>query len=140
MPFAMEVPQGSERRLGAVEVEPEAPELLNRLERQAEESGRLNGRVQTLEEALRSERDAHRRVTEMLTRERTAAEAIHARVEQAEAARAGQAEELERLRQAVVLAEQQVQMMSMQLADAERQLALKSRPVWRKLLRRPPAQ
>jgi hypothetical protein len=126
--------------LGAVEVEPEASELLSRLERQAEESGRLKGRVQTLEEALRSERDAHRRMTEMLTRERTAAEAIHARVEQAEAASADQAEELERLRQAMVLAEQQVQMMSMQLADAERQLALKSRPVWRKLLRRPPAQ
>ncbi|HEX6584524.1 MAG TPA: hypothetical protein VF056_13050 [Thermoleophilaceae bacterium] len=108
--------------MSAVEVEPEASELLSRLERQAEESGRLDGRVKTLEGALRSERDARRRVTTALTRERKAAEAIQARAEQAEAAQAGQAAEFEGLRQAKVLAEQQVQI------------------IWRKLLRRPPAQ
>ena len=119
-------------------IEPEASELLERLERQAAESGRLEGRVESLEGALRRERDARRRLAETLKRERNAAEALHARAEQAEAANAAQAEEIERLREAVALAEQQLQAMLTQMADNK--LALETRPRWRKLLRRPPAQ
>jgi hypothetical protein len=122
------------------EVEPEASDLLERLERQAAESGRLEGRVQTLENALRTERDARRRLAATLKRERKAAEALHARAEHAEASSASQTEELERLRQVVALAEQQRQAIWMQLSGAEHLLAMKSRPFWRRLLRRPPAE
>jgi predicted nuclease with TOPRIM domain len=120
-------------------IEPDASELLERLERQAAESGRLEGHVQTLESAVRREREARRRLADTLKRERKAAEALHTRAEHAEAVSTAQAEELERLREAVGLAEQQLQAMWAQLSDAERRLATGSRPFWRKLLRRPPA-
>ena len=129
----------SEQRLSAVEAEAGASELLSRLEWQSAESGRLRERVQTLEHALRTERDARRRATGMLTRERKAAEDIHARAELAEATVASQAQALDDLRQASLVAEHQIQLLRMQVAEAERDLAVKSRPVWRKLLRRPPA-
>ena len=119
-------------------IEPEPSELLERLERQATESGRLEGRVETLEGALRRERDARRRLAETLKRERKAAEALHARAEQAEAANAAQGAEIERLREAATLAEQQLQGMLTQLTDSK--LAMDARPRWRKLLRRPPAR
>lgn len=119
-------------------IEPEPSELLERLERQATESGRLEGRVETLEGALRRERDARRRLAETLKRERKAAEALHARAEQAEAANAAQRAEIERLREAATLAEQQLQGMLTQLTDSK--LAMDARPRWRKLLRRPPAR
>jgi chromosome segregation ATPase len=119
-------------------IEPGPSELLERLERQAAESGRLEGRVETLEGALRRERDARRRLAETLKRERKAAEALHARAEQAEAANAAQAGEIERARQAATLAEQQLQAMLTQMTDSK--LAIEARPRWRKLLRRPPAQ
>ena len=131
MPPSMEV-------VRAIESEPS--ELLERLERQAAESGRLEGHVQTLESAVRRERDARRRLAETLKRERKAAETLHARAEQAEAASAAQAAELERLREAVALAEQQLQAIWAQFTDTERRLALKQRPFWRRLLRRPPAE
>ena len=118
-------------------IEPEASELLERLERQAAESGRLEGRVESLEGALRREREARRRLADTLKRERAAAEALHARAEQAEAANAAQAAEIERLREAVTLAEQQLQAMLTQVGDA--QVAMEGRPRWRKLLLRPPA-
>ncbi len=129
----------SEQRLRAVEME-DSTELLGRLERQAAESGRLEGRVQILEDALETERDARRRLAATLKRERKAAEALHVRAELAEASSATQAEELERLRQAVVLADQSAQVIRIQLAETQRELALSTRPAWRKLLRRPPAQ
>lgn len=119
-------------------IEPEASELLERLERQAAESGRLEGRVESLESALRREREARRRLADTLKRERTAAEALHARAEQSEAASAAQAAEIEHLRRAVALAEQQLQAMLTQVGDA--QVAMEARPRWRKLMHRPPAQ
>jgi hypothetical protein len=103
----------NEQNLSTVETEAEASELLSRLERQAAEAGRLEGRVQTLERELQTERDARRRVTATLKRERGAAKTLHARAH---------------------LAEQQVQAMWAQIAEIERQLALKSRPLWQKLL------
>jgi hypothetical protein len=128
-------------------IEPDTSDLLERLERQAAESGRLEGRVNSLENALRTEREARRRLAATLKRERAAAVALHhraeeaeARAEQAAAANAAQAEELGGLREAIALAEEQVQAAWSQAADAEHRLAIKSRPLWRKLLRRPPAR
>ncbi len=108
----------------AIDTEVEASELLTRLERQAAESGRLEGRTQTLEEALKAERDARRRLGETLKRERKAAKALHDRAEHDRAARAQ--------------SEQQLQMAWARLMQAEQELALRARPLWRKLLRRPP--
>jgi len=122
-----------------VDVEPQPSELLGRLERQAAESGRLVGRVEALEEALQTERDARRRLAATLKRERKAAEALHARAQRAEAAEAAQAEELERLREAAAVTAQQTQLIWMQLSEAERQLDWKSRPFWRRMLRKPPS-
>jgi len=122
-----------------VDVEPQPSELLGRLERQAAESGRLLARVEALEEALQTERDARRRLAATLKRERKAAEALHARAQRAEAAEAAQAEELERLREAAAVTAQQTQLIWMQLSEAERQLDWKSRPFWRRILRQPPS-
>ena len=118
-------------------IEPEPSELLERLERQATESGRLEERVESLEAAVKREREARRRLADTLKRERTAAEALHARAEQAEAANAAQAAEIERLREAVTLADNQLQAMLTQVTDA--QVAMGARPRWRKVLHRPPA-
>ena len=116
------------------------PDLLSRLERQAAESGRLEGHVESLEHALEGEREARRRLAATLKRERKAAASLHARAEEAEAARASQGEELERLRQALSVAEQHAQVIWMQLAEAERQLAARvHRSRWRRLLRREPS-
>jgi hypothetical protein len=124
----------------AVETEIDPAELLTRLERQAAESGRLEGRVQTLERALKAERDARRRLAERLKRERSAAAAIHERAQRDAAALASAAEELERLRQVIAVSEQQVQVSWTRLLEAEQQLASKQRSLWRKLLRRPPTE
>jgi hypothetical protein len=118
--------------------EPDASDLLTRLERQAAESGRLEGRVQTLERALKSERDARRRVTEKLKQERRAAQAVHDRASRQAAEHAGAVEELERLRGAISAAEQQMQMTWARLSRAELQLAWKDRSLWRRMFRRPP--
>jgi hypothetical protein len=112
--------------------------LLTRLEKQAAESGRLDGRVQTLERALKAERDARRRLGETLQRERKAAEALYERAEREREAHAAAAAEVERLRQVVATAEQQVQLTCTQLTHAEQQLAWNERSLWRKLLRKPP--
>jgi predicted nuclease with TOPRIM domain len=120
-------------------IAPDTSELLERLERQAAESGRLEERVESLENALRVEREARRRLAATLKRERAAAEALHQRAEQAEAVSAAQAEELGRLREGMAMAEQQLQTAWAQCAGVEHQLALKCRPLWRKMLRRPPA-
>jgi chromosome segregation ATPase len=113
--------------------------LLGRLEAQAEEIGRLDARAESFERVARAERDARRRLADQLKRERKAAGALNERAEAAEAAWATQAEELERLRQGVRLADQQMQALWMRLHDAERELAMRSRPLWRRLLRRAPA-
>ena len=127
------------RRQPDIDIEGEPTELLGRLERQAAESGRLVGHVEALEDSVRTERDARRRLVATLKRERKAAAALHERAERAEAASAAQAEELQRLRQATAVTEQQNQVVWMQLAEAERQLVWRSRPLWRRLLRRPPS-
>jgi hypothetical protein len=123
-----------------VDAELEPSELLTRLERQAAESGRLDGRVQTLERALKAERDARRRIGETLQRERRAAEALHERAERDRAEHAATAEELERVRQAFAASEQQLQMSWARLMQAEQQLAWMGRSLWRRLLRRPPQE
>jgi hypothetical protein len=123
---------------GPVTDEVDRAELLNRLERQAAEAGRLEGRVETLERALRSERDARRRLVSTLRREREAAEAIHLRAERDRSEHASAAAELEQLRQGAARAEQEVQAVWAQLAEAERRLAWRERPLWRRLARRPP--
>jgi hypothetical protein len=117
------------------DAELESSDLLTRLERQAAESGRLDGRVQTLERALKAERDARRRLGETLQRERRAAEAVHARAQTAQEAAT---EELERMRQVIAATQQEMRVTRARLIQAEQQLALKQRSVWRKLLRRPP--
>ena len=123
----------------ALDTELEPSELLTRLERQAAESGRLEGQAQTLERALKSERDARRRLGETLKRERRAAKALHDRAEHDRAARATAESELERAAQGFAVAEQQLQMSLARLMHAEQQLALRERSLWRKLLRRPRA-
>ncbi len=121
----------------ALDTELEASELLTRLERQAAESGRLEGQTQTLERALKAERDARRRLGETLKRERRAAKALHDRAEHERAARTAAEEELERVRQGFAISEQQLQMSWARLMQAEQELAVRERPLWRRLLRRP---
>jgi hypothetical protein len=123
----------------AVDTQVEDSDLLTRLERQAAESGRLEGRAETLERALKAERDARRRLGETLKRERKAAKALHDRAEHDRAARTAAEEELERVRQGFATSEQQLRVSWARLMQAEQELALRMRPVWRKLLRRPPA-
>jgi hypothetical protein len=122
----------------AAQAEFQASELLSRLEKHAAESGRLEGRVQTLERALKSERHARRRLTEVLQRERRAARALHERAERDREAQASTAEELERIQRAFAASEQQLQMSWARLMHAEQQLAVTERSLWRRLLRRPP--
>ena len=122
----------------AAEVESDTTELLTRLERQAAESGRLDGRVRTLEHALGAERAARRRLADTLKRERRAAETLSERAERAEAAHAVVEAEAERLRLSVATSEQQLRQTWPRLLEAEHQLALRQRPLWRRLFRRPP--
>jgi hypothetical protein len=139
----MEASHRSESRVIRLRDAPEAIEVdtahvLGRLEAQAEENGRLEAKAESFERVARAERDARRRLADTLKRERQAAEAIQARAEHAEAALAAQAEEVERLEQAIARAEEHRQMIWMQLTEVQRDLALKSRSVWHKLLGRPP--
>ena len=135
MPRLAETPRAG----GVAAEEEDRGALLDRLERQAADTGRLEGRVQTLERALKAERDARRRIADTLKRERKAAEALHTRAERARAEHASAAEKAERMRQAAAFSEQQVRLVWAQLSEAERRLAWRSRPLWRKLLRRPPS-
>jgi chromosome segregation ATPase len=102
----------------ALDTEVETSELLTRLERQAAESGRLEGQAETLERA---------------------AKALHDRAEHDRAARATAEEELERARHGFSVSEQQLQMSWARLMQAEEELARRDRPLWRRLLRQPPA-
>lgn len=122
----------------AVDTEVEAAELLTRLEHHAAESGRLEGQAQTLERALETERDGRRRLAATLKRERKAAKALHDRAEHDRAARAAAEEDLARVRQAFTACEQQLQTSWARLIQAEQALAVRTRPLWRKLLFRTP--
>ena len=140
----MEASRGTEPRVIRLADAPDAIEvdtndLLGRLEAQAEEIGRLEARAESFERVGRAERDARRRLADQLKRERRAAEALKERAERAEATCATQADELTGLRQGAHVAEQQMQALWMRLNDAERELAVRSRPLWRKVLRRAPA-
>jgi hypothetical protein len=132
-PWLAETPPPADADAGT---ELERSELLTRLERQAAESGRLEGRVQMLERALKNE--ARRRLGETLQRERRAAEALHHRAERNRAAHASATEELERVRRAFAVCEQQLQMSWARVTQVEQQLAWQQRSLWRKLLRRRP--
>jgi hypothetical protein len=114
---------------------PDPADLLDRLERQATEIARLEDRARALERALAAERQARRRLARTLEEERKAAVATPRRSRGSPAD-----EELERLRRAAVAAEEQVRLAWSQLRATERRLAWKERRLWRKLLRRPPAQ
>jgi hypothetical protein len=122
----------------AVDTEVEPSELLTRLERHAAESSRLEDQAQTLERAFEAEREARRRLAATLKRERRAAKALHDRAEQDRAGRAVAEEDLARVRQAFSVCEQQLQVSWARLMQTEQELAVRTRPVWRKLLRRPP--
>src|ERR687886_536924 len=105
----MEASQSGEPRVIRLADEPDATalettDLLGRLEAQAEENGRLQAKAESFERVARAERDARRRLADTLKRERKAAEVIHARAEEAEAALAARAAEVERLEQSVSLA------------------------------------
>ena len=139
-PQLAEAPPGNSPVDTEIDTEIDPAELLMRLERQAAESGRLEARIQALEEALKAERGARRRLADRLKRERDAAAAIHERAERDAAELSSATEELERLRHAIAVDDQQVQMSWARLMEAEQQLAWKERSPWRKLLRRPPAQ
>jgi hypothetical protein len=139
----MEASRGDEPRIIRLADVPEAIELdttdlLARLEAQAEDNGRLRAQAESMERLARQEREARRRLADTLKRERRAAEALHKRAERAEAVQAAQAEEVERLSQALALTEQQTQAIWTHLSIAERPLALPPTPLWRRLLRRPP--
>ncbi|HEX6651592.1 MAG TPA: hypothetical protein VF072_02530 [Thermoleophilaceae bacterium] len=139
----MEASRGAEPRVIRLADAPEAIELdttdlLARLEAQAEANGRLRAHADSMERMAQSERDARRRLSDTLKRERKAAEALHQRAERAETLQAAQAEEIERLSQAVALTEQQMQAIWTHLSIAERPLELPSIPLWRRVLRRPP--
>jgi hypothetical protein len=139
----MEASHGTEPRVIRLRDAPDAIELettdlLDRLEVQAEENGRLAARAESFERVARAERDARRRLSDTLKRERKAARALHERAEQAEAALAAKTEDAAHTEQALALSEQQRHLIWMQLTEASRQVELLSRPMWRRLLRRPP--
>ena len=123
-------PEGSEA------VELDVAELLNRLEAQAAENGRLAARVESLERAVVTERDARRRLADTLKRERNAAAAIHERARREREGHAAAIEELERLRESATVSELHVQQAWSRLAEAEGSLANQERGFWRKLLGR----
>jgi hypothetical protein len=131
-PLLAEAPRAD--AVADTELEPAA--LLTRLERQAAESGRLGGRVQTLERALKTEREARRRLAETVQRERKAAKALHDRAQQEREARAAAGEELERVREALALSEQQLKASWARLAYAEQELAAHEGSFWGRLLPR----
>lgn len=119
-------------------IELDGTDLLARLEAQAEENGRLRAHAESMERLARSERDARRRLADTVKRERKAAEAVRRRAERAETLQAAQAEEVQRLSQAVALTDQQMQAVWTHLSIAERPLAIPPVPLWRRLLGRPP--
>jgi hypothetical protein len=139
----MEASSGTEPRVirladapGAIEVD--TNDLLGRLEFQAEEIGRLKARAESFERVARAERDARRRMSDTLKRERRAAEALQERVVAERAEREGITHELERLRESAAMNQVQVEQAWTRLAEAERRIAEHERSVWRKLFRREP--
>jgi chromosome segregation ATPase len=144
MPRSMEASRGTEPRVIRLADEPEAVEgdtveLLGRLEAQAEEMGRLRAKVASLERVARTERDSRQAMADKLRSERRAAEAVHERATRAEALNGSQAEEIERLTQALALVERQSEAMLEHLEIASQPVTLKPPSLWERILRRPPA-
>ena len=83
----------------AVDTEVEASELLTRLEHQAAESGRLEGQTQTLERALKAERDGSAAARGHAEARAQSRQGTPHRAEHDRAARAAAEEDLERVRQ-----------------------------------------
>lgn len=119
-------------------LELDAAELLSRLETQAAENGRLEARVDSLERAVRTERDARRRLASTLKRERKAAAALHERGEHHRAAHDAAIAELERVREAAAATELQLQEAWARLTEAQRPVATHELGSWRNMFRRSP--
>ena len=111
-------------------------DVLSRLEQHVAEAGRLHGRLDVVEETLERERTARRKLLQTLKSERRVAEALKSRAERAEEARDSATEELEETRKLAAAAQHQLTWT--RVADLETALAWEQRPLWRKLLRRPP--
>ena len=109
-------------------LELDSAELLTRLEDQAAEKGRLEAKVDALEQKVRSERDARRRLASTLQKEREAAAALHERAEEHRAAHNAAHEDLERAREEAWS----------RLADSQRPVATHEHGFWHGLFRRPP--
>ena len=129
------VPADAERTLTP---EPAEPDLLTRLEHQAEACGRLQERIDALEQRIRVEREARRRLVETIRRERLAAKRLAERAEHAEASAAALSEQNARLQSAAETSEYALAAAWSHIADVEGQLIWASRPLWRKVLRRAP--
>jgi chromosome segregation ATPase len=112
-------------------------ELLDRIERQAEETARLRVRLDAVESALDAERKTRRRMGEMLEREREARTVLDGRLEAEREARVSAEDQLEQCEAAAVKLHEQVKLTWAQLGIVERELAWARRPLWRKALRRP---
>jgi hypothetical protein len=139
----MDARRGKEQRFIRLAETPESLEfdaatVLARLEAQAAETGRLSAQVESLERAVRAERDARRRLADILKRERKAAEAIHERAKRDRAAHEAAVQELERVREGAAVTGLHVEQAWARLAEAERRLAQHEHGLWRRLLRRPP--
>lgn len=109
-------------------------ELLRRVREHASHAEELQSRLQRAETALGRERDARQRAERALAAERVGRRAAESAARAAEDDR----ERLERARSNMTLLEHQVQITWTQLAISERELLWARRPLWRKLLRRPP--
>lgn len=110
-----------------------ASELLDRVERQAQETERATVRIEQLERALEAERSARRDLDALLARERKTAADLRSQLDAHTAADAESqegAERLEDLQRHLERSWAEVHRLKLQLAQAER-------PLWRRLARRP---
>jgi hypothetical protein len=115
-------------------------ELLDRIERQAEETARLRVRLEAVESALDAERKTRRRMGELLEHEREVRSVLDVRLEAEREARVVAEDQLENCEAAAMKLHAQVKLTWAQLGIVERELAWAQRPLWRKALRRPPRE
>jgi hypothetical protein len=100
----------------------------------ASHADELQARLDRAETALGLEREARQRVETALAAERVQRRSAESAARGADVDR----ERLERARSNMTLLEQQVQITWTQLAISEQELLWARRPLWRRLLRRPP--
>src|SRR5262245_17311091 len=115
-------------------------ELLDRIERQAEETARLRVRLEAVESALDAERKTRRRMGELLEHEREARSILEVKLEAEREARVVAEDQLENYEAAAMKLHEQVKLTWAQLGIVERELAWARRPLWRRALRRPPRE